>query len=204
MNARATLGLRLEADAPSQETRAFVDAHQSETATASDICEVEAPSVVDDRQLHPVFRLCQCHADMTRPSVLRYVAECLLGNPVQAQRHVGPDARDVAVGAVGHVDRLPVLKLCGERTQRRVQIRVLEQSGMQLMGELADFIPERQHALLDGRERSHHVSLIRPTAKRALDAADHDRQNNDPLTHVIMEIARNPGALGFPRSNQSA
>jgi hypothetical protein len=139
-----------------------------------------------------------------RLSVLRHVAECLLDNPVQAQRHVGPDARDVAVGAVGQVDRLPVLKLCAERTQCRVQIRVLEQSGMQIMGELSDFIGERQHALLDGRERRHHVRLIRLTAKRARDAADHDRQDGDPLTHIIMKIARNPGALGFLRRNQSA
>jgi len=103
-------------------SRAFIDDHQSETAAASRTCEIEAPSIVDDRRLHP---FCRLHDARQRAS-----PRCglLLSNPVEARRHVGPDARDVAAGAVCHINPLPVLKLCAERTQCGIQIRVLEQN----------------------------------------------------------------------------
>ena len=110
--------------------------------------EVETLPVVGDRQLNAVRRAGQRHVDTACLGMLRHVAERLLGNSIQAQRGIGLDVPHVGVGTVGDRDRVQLLELGAIHAQRRDEAGVLEQAGMQVVGDVPDFLGQRDRVLL--------------------------------------------------------
>ena len=204
LHPRAAPRLRFDVDTVPQQPHAFVDADQSETGSRA-VASRPGRTPCRRRRSTAAHRP-PCASTSRRRGVRRHASPRCGAPPGRCDRGTGryrPSTCPMSASArVGDRDRLQLLELGAEHAQRRDQAGVLEQAGMQVVGDVPDFLGQGDGVPLHRRQREQDVGLLRLVEELALEAADHDRQAGDPLADIVMEIPGDARALGFLRRNQ--
>ena len=160
---------------------------------------VEADAVVGDGEEQPVVHPTQSDGGRGRGGVAGHVVQRLLGHAEQAERRVlGHDLgqrtdvhREIELGLGDLVARTP--------SQRLGQAELLEDRRVQLVREGVDVLAEAHEPLADGLHRLG----LRPVSGVELGTADVDRQDGEPLAHVVVQFAREQSPLLLVRPDQA-
>ena len=140
----------LDADGASREPDPLGDAHEPQTlAPLERAGDIEPLAIIRDRDLRVVAGAEQSNVGPAGAGVRDDVAQRFLRDPVQAERGLRSDGREVPFRAARQRHAVRTLELGTVGGQGGHQPRVPEHGGMQVVREMADVLGERGGALLE-------------------------------------------------------
>ena len=132
------------------------------------------------------------------------VAQRLLGDPVQAERDLRVDGREVPLGAARQDGAVRTLELGTVGGQGGDQPTVAQHRGMQVVREVTDVLRERGGALVKRPKIRLQLLADLRLFHPMLEAAEGDRHAGQLLAHVVVQVARDPRPLGVLGLDQPA
>ncbi len=192
-----------DADAAAGQPDSFRDADQTEAGRVlGRFHHIETAAVVGDGQLGAFAATAQENTDALRLRMRDHVAKGFLRHAIEAERGPIHVPLEAALGAEIHRHRLGPGQLGAVIAKNRDEAGVLEHAGVQVVREAAKVLSEPDGPLLKIRHVPADVVTRRAGREAALEAAQRDRQSGDLLAEIVVQVARDAGALAFLGFNQ--
>ena len=196
----ALAGGALDVERAAHQAHAFAHAGEAEVHPLSGMPGLEPDAVVGDGEEQPVADLAKRDVRAACSRVAGHIAQRLLSDPEQAERGVlGERARQRAE-VRGDVELAPARPPSALRAQRLGESQLLQDRGVQLVGQRVDVLAQAHQPFADGL---HGLGLL-SVRSGEFGAADLDRQHGEPLAHVVVQLAREQGALLFLGADEAA
>ncbi len=161
---------------------------------------LESEAVVGHGEEQPVADLAEGDGRVACSRMASHIAQSLLSDPEQAERGVlGERVRQWAE-VRGDVELAPARPPPALRAQRLGQSQLLQDRGVQLVGQGVDVLAQTHEPFADGL----HGFCLLSVRGSELGAADLDRQHGEPLAHVVVELAGEQGALLLLGADEAA
>ena len=132
----------LDVEGPAHELRALAHAHDAEVSPARCTPGLEADAVVADREQQAAVRLLKPDGRGGRGGVASHVGKRFLGDAQQAEGHVRVDGIRQRCDIDRDGELLPVVAPVALRPQRFGEAQLLEDRGVQLIGEAVHIVAE--------------------------------------------------------------
>jgi len=197
-------GLCDDVHLPPHQAGSLLHADQAKSASVlPHRLEIEAGTVVSDGQLDVPVGSGSGHAQPARIAVGGRVPQGLLRYSKQAQCRIVADVTKVAFRRERHLSVVLLLDFDAVRLQGASEADVPQGAGVQVMRQTPNAFDQTERATL--KRRQHLLGRrVLNVAAPAFESADGDGEAGQFLTHVVMKVARNSGAGGLLRVDESA